>query len=601
MTRWLALSVLISLAACGGDDDERVVPFRAGETRTPPTADQPPSPDAPPAAPAIPGFVPLASAPAPEGTTTLPLDGQTITFGGFTIVGTLAADLDADGDRDALVMLSGPTEIALGLAKREPERFVQTIIAREPFATGCRVERASARLLAPEIGSFEGGLVCGDRHTQVIWPLALDATPSVITRLSIEPPMPDTPVPAEIVATAEVADVNGDTTLDFSLRLAVTPRDGATVQSRLTWLNMPSGLALHRASLQPSITPLARDAKAKLVRDPRRAAELALGALSIAASFCKEQGVPHVRIDGSLGMACGRLTGLSRSSAVRAAAFLRTNAPYDAHLALAVAHALGIRIAHDDAPIIAEALDRMTLIATATWQNLGDIGPTHDEHAPYDALHFEADDVLAIRATPPVRVRLPATTPEPAQDFVLPMLSADNAYAVLDTQHTCHGDIVRLVSPDGRRVRAGHPRLATQPLPTPAPAPCTPDPSIRAHASMYTVLGFTPEGLVVMLGARTFDLVVDPRGQSHGLLTARADATTLPASISGPAVTPDGQTLALNMEAGVLVRSPEGLRVLRGDAFAATRTTIPTAAVAVSPNGHRIAVLRGKTVWVASF
>lgn len=586
------------LLACGGGGDDRRVPYRARETPPAPEMPTTPAPEQPAQAPA---FVPVASAPAPAGTTTLPLDGRPITFGGFTIIATLATDLDGDADRDALVMLSGATEVAIGLAKREPDRFVQTIVARDPIGTGCNVERAGARLLAPGIGAYEAIIVCGDRRSQLVWPLDTTAiAPRVVTRLAFDPPMPDTPVPASIIAVPEASDVNGDGTLDFALALTVTPQGGGSVPARLVWPNLPSGLALDRASLQPSITTLAREAKAKLARDPRRAAELALGALAIAASFCKEQGVPHVRVDGSRGMSCGHLANLSRSTAVRVAAFLRTNAPYDAHLTLATAHALGVRIAHDDAPIIGEALDGMTLV-TATWQNVGEVGPANDAHAPYDALRFEAEDVIAVRATPPVRLRLPTTTPEPATDYRLPLIAPDGTYAVLDTQHTCQGDVVRLVSPDGRRVRAGHPRLATQPLPTPAPEPCAPDPSMRVHPSMYTVLGWGAQGLVVMLGARLFDLPVDTRGASHGLLQERTEPATLPEGLNGPTVTPDGRTLALNLEAGVLIRSPEGLRVLRGEAFAATRTTVPTASIAVAPSGRRVAVLRGKTLWVASF
>lgn len=582
---WLAAFVTFG---CGGD---REVPFGQGGGGEPavPTHNDVELLD----------FSPSQSDVLEAGRREVTIEGAPIASPGRELRAVLATDLDGDGDRDALVVLAGDSSVGLAVARREGTNFTVSDLGR-PFrpGDGCQVEGARIATLSRVLAEASATLTCEAGAAEVRWQLTVERQPRLRERVGV---LAGAPLSVRLEARA----VDDDEHPDLAATVTVRPPGLAPVELGLTWLDRPSGLAREQGEPEATISRLATEARSQLARDTDAARETADRALFVHRTLCRE-GAPGLVVGESRGLACGASGGAASAATIRVAALARGGELFSA---------LDAMRALRDGPHRASAADRSVadeaFAAAGRSEGLGlrDAGavPADDGRAErHGTLGFLPTGHLLIRGAAPRRWD-PSTGESESlgvlDEALAPVRDRDGGRAVLDVRRTCAGYVAAVV-PAGQVQRGATFALSTditlETLAPPTGTACdSPSARFTNDDGGWMVLGWAPQGLIAGRGPdlRIAPLTAD--GQAAGPPRDLDVSSPLPAPIHGGAISPDGSVYVLPSAYGVLLRrlGPEArTELLRPDGWDDTDASI--AALAVSPDGHQVAVLRGARVVV---
>lgn len=596
----LVLALLGALWACDKPASavDPKVPFKLG------TGEAKKAQDDAPSSPAIQeGLEPQSATYAPPIDQPV-LDGQVLAL---TVVrATLLADLDNDGDRDALALLDNAEQkLELHVALREAHGFAEARRVSSfavPLAEGCAVEQARIEALSATKAVATVTSSCGEPAvpgpTSYVF-LALERAPRVYERLEL-PTRADGSMPLALAF--ESADRDDDRHDDVVLAFTLLASEGgeprASEALKVTLFDRPNGLVRDAREPETTLSAWASAALALAARSPDEAAVRAREVLAMRRALCREAEKPLLRSGDAPGFVCGR----GKSS-------------HDAALALVLAEAKKKRVEEAFSAYRAllradpkpdeKALERAHAALRTLPAEPGVTlrqGPLVElSNAPSVTLpraRFIDENTLFVRRASPVLVafesaaELPAQ--EPADDLVR---DPSGQLAVTAIERSCAGYVLRIErrpAPTPSYLRA--PPVSTPLLmPLQSPPGCTVLPeAARRDDGGFRVLGWAPQGVVVVRGAERVLVPLDLEGKPAGDPRSLERGTPAPAPLPLGAALVDGSLHAEATPFGVLVYHAQGVSLLRPEGYDSAATN-PTE-VAVSPSGKRVAVVSGGRV-----
>ena len=174
------------------------------------------------------------------------------------------------------------------------------------------------------------------------------------------------------------------------------------------------------------------------------------------------------------------------------------------------------------------------------------------------------------------------------------MVDPTAQYLVRQTRLTCQGPVIDIVSATetGAALQfappTASPLIETRPVPN-----CERPP---AGVSKWHVLGWAPQGLVVATPHHRRVIPLTEHAQPAGYSRALAANTPPPAPLHGARITSSGEIWIHETALGVLRVQGDQASLWRDTEW--SNEVHPPLAAALSPNGERIAVLRGAKVWL---
>ncbi len=386
----LSGALLAALPSCGECGGSHAVPFRADAGRA-----ALPSPPSPP--PAAAPFAPFDGLALPPGTRAFPLDGLPLAVAGRLLAAAAALDLDADGDRDALVVATDDAGRAtLEVVPRETRTFgAARSLGPLVLGDGCALESAALRVLAPSYALVTVTPRCAPAVALAAPPqlpsaptppaaapatdaaprlflVGLGPTPRLRERFRVLPEAGREP--GVVALTVRIEDRDADGSDDVVLEVAVTP-PGAAAPARLTlpWLERPSGLARDTQEPETQLAERAARAKRALRRDADGALALAREVLALHGVLCREAGLARVVFGSSEGVPCRASQAAGTAAALAAQALARKGEVLAALEAWASLERPGATVARAERAAAKRALEAMPAEPGVTWR----VGPAH--------------------------------------------------------------------------------------------------------------------------------------------------------------------------------------------------------------------------------
>jgi hypothetical protein len=540
-------------------------------------------------------------------------------------------DLDQDGDRDALLLVSGADRAPrLDMSERLPDGFElpRTVAELGAGEQGCRLLSATMRTIAPVFAVIEAELGCADagasllsgrdaqqpvdassaqeQPSRVYWVVTLERSPRVLDRLQVLPPGPGR-VEGEMSLMLSAEDRDADHHPDVVARVKLSPpADRQSIDVELVWLDRPGGLARDPTEPERSMAKQADRAAWWLERSPDRALDAAGRALLLHASLCRESEAARLVVGDGAGLSCGRSAAIGRAEAVTCAALAARGEIPAALDAYARLERGSIRLFPRDRKLAERALDSVALSRGVKWRQGPEAGPFVGPRTRLSGLGFVDEDTLLVRGPYAFSYHLTDQSVvelQPSQGDLL-VRDPSGRFAVVDIVRSCKGYHLQIV--EAARVVAGvvagptvSEPLIRQQL-APGGAGCRSLPAnLRADRGGYSVLGWTPGG-VVLAGGRAGLLVLPLDAEARASNEARelGPGERPPVPLVPGAATSDGRFLALATSAGISVMQSFPRRqawLLRPEGFSAGEA----GELAVSPSGNRVALVRGGRIHIA--
>jgi hypothetical protein len=562
--------------------------------------------------PAEPAFEPTIGQSFAEGTRRVAIQGAPIALDAGEVRAVLPVDLDADGDRDAIVVSASDGSAELLHARRDGATFAgPRPLGRMPAPVeGCTVGDVAMRTISTGYAVATLSRACPGGTSQSVWIVSLEAQPRLRESVTLLPEEGRAPGEVRIAIRTRDSDGDGhtDVLLDVSVTPAVLPGDAAQAPpaaASIAWLDRPGGLARDTAEPEAAIAALAQRARDARERDPAAALAAARQALALHAALCREAGAPRVRFGDADGIACRASEGAGRAAAMATFALARRGEVFAALAARARLDEPAFRVSAADRRLADEAL---TALATTEGVRTNEgpaalAGAAPDVHLPL--VGFRDERTLVVRGAAPAVYRIgddgiaPSDPPATVEgDLVL--TDPSGRWAVVDVRRTCEGHVLVIVRAAevvsgvvaGRAV--SEPLLEPRTPPPGSACPRTLAAGARDDDGGWRIAGWAPQGVVAIRRdeVRLVPLTVDAR--PAGDPVALDPGTPVPAPLPPGRMSPDGSAYALVTPIGIVVRHDS-----RARAFRPASWTPEVTDVAVSPSGRRVAFVAGGRVQVA--
>lgn len=592
-------AMALTAAGCSSCNDGSVVPFGldAGRRDEAPVDDEP-----------SPAHRPVGRT-FEEGTHRVQVEGAELAVEDGSLRALWAGDVDADGDRDALMITSGPPSAPIQVlyAQRNGSSFAAPRpLGRAPAAPeGCSIASAELAPLGDRWLSARARLACEERPSaarEEVWVVDAGVTPRALEHLALL--ASDGRAPGEVRLDLSTADRDGDQRDDLVVTVSVD-RGGEPSRLELPWLDRPSGLARDVDEPESTLSERSRAALRDILRNRvEPGLSSSRDVLALHEVLCREPGRARLRVGDTEGLSCGTSDGAGRAATTVVRALARQGEWVEALDALQRMDTPGLLINPERREYAWRAIAEAPASPNVRLRE----GPEHRapaaETARASALGFLDEDHVILRGMQP-RVwdlasgQVEAYEPRRSD---LRLLDPSGQYAVAGIERRCEGHVLMIVPAaslvSGSVFGLAHSTPLLEPREPPAGAPC-PDltPALRRDDGGWRVLGWAPQGVVAARGATLrvvpLDLSAQPAGEPEELGAGTPPPAPLP---PGPA-SPDGRFHAEVRGLGVILHrvtpQPEST-VLWPEGWAA-RQGQPTDPAA-SPSGRRVVVLRGGRV-----
>jgi hypothetical protein len=481
LARLAPLAPLVALAGCSGScrGGKPYVPYAIdGGTASIEVAEAgvvATAPDASATGPALPVGQAL-----PPGTRSYAVDGASVDVtDDRALANVLAADLDADGNKDLLAVVtrpSAPPEVFF-YRGRSTRGFEPPVAAFAP-ASGAACDAAARLAQVGKRTALVEIAACGARGVRALAAIGFDRTGA---RVRFAAAVTDEAALPRLTVDMDASDRDGDGIDDLAMRVALEGggapfEPGPKVTAQIKWLDRPAGMSREPDEPEASFRAIAQTAAARAVKPKEAAtvAQLVHQLRALVRALCPESGSPRLARTAGADAACGPSRALE-----------------DAQLAVVRAH-----VTTGDALRAIAALDRAQLPpATRTPARLADaqaaiaqVAPTRTAialravaavpkvdrgRAPaWGPVAFEPDGKLLVRtASLVVRVD-PATGDETEADGVAAwktaLVAPDGAFRWIEAYDPCDAHAAQATfAPTGD----GEPKHVALPV-TPAGARC---------------------------------------------------------------------------------------------------------------------------------
>jgi hypothetical protein len=587
------LSVLGALCGCDGCDKEPKVPFKLGSE----------------------------AASDAELALVRELDAESQVFGSAVdkprvdgaelpldfVRALLAHDLDADGDRD-VIALSHDTARRLRLSVSirdgdayQPESDVAGFVV--PGDESCVLREAGLSALARDKAVLSIALNCGDPQRPLppsLTLLSLEAPPRLYERFEL---LGDADT-AALTLRAEASDTDADGHTDFLLE--VTARDPARAAAtlKLAWLDRAGGLSRDMREPEASFAAWASAAQSQLAKTPEQAAATAEQLLFFEQSLCRERAEAQLVVSGSSGISCGPSKAASQALATLVLARCKLQQVLPATWAYAELARRELKPDKRTLERVLGALAQLPHTPGITLREGPRLDPLERPRLALPSARFLTDDQLLLERPVPTLYDLSRSEelPAPAPGDRL-FRDPSGQLMVADIERDACGGLRLRVE---RAPRAGAPYVPGAVVSTPALRPSAGRPpckqaGAKAHADGgYQVLGWAPQGVVLVRGLEGSVVPLDLQGAPAGEPFALPAGAPLPAPLPSGAGTPDGARYAELSPAGILVYARGGSppELWRPDGYSALAASARQPAI--SPSGKRVAVLANGGVYVLS-
>lgn len=503
-------------------------------------------------------FSPIKAEKAPDGATSLTVDGATIAApAGRMFKWFLKADYDGDGNVDVAAWVQpavGPGGEVLWAQRKAPNAFAAPVTCTTAPASlsvpaGCTLEAELAQV-GPRTASITLNSVCADRPGQPRprWVAAVMPTRQPATRLELTL---ESPASDEVTVQIDGADRDGDQLDDVTAFLTVSndappfESAGGPVAAELHWFDRPAGLSRdpHEpdASMRANVSRLQKLAKKK-----GSLAEVASGARKLhrlQEMLCEDGGSPSIRVQG-LAVQCGASGAVADADLAEIEAALKSNEPL---AAIATEDRMERESSVLDARKLAEARSRLEKMGPWQTANVAELPATPllspSDTPGWGALSFGADGALLVRESAGVRRFEPdsktSTGPTPAS-WPVAVTSPDSKATFAKVMDPCDGSPLRAKL----TVQGAGDKELLLPVSSPLGKLCARAP-IQPSAQ---ALSWSPIGLEVLVNGVALVIPPDLTGAKPGAATTGTAPTA-----SGPR-SADGKL--------VVVPTPLGLAII---------------------------------------
>lgn len=597
------LAMLVLGSGCGSCEDGPRVPFGVD------AGTQAESQPAEPPVPNEPAFRSREGQSFPEGTRRVAIEGAPIEPADGDVRALLPVDLDADGDRDVLLVIAREGGLVLMHAPREDAAFAapRELGRIEQAASECELRRATMRTVSPEYAVAVLDSACPTGSSESLWIVSVESSPRVRESMTLLPE--DGRAEGDVRIALRAVDHDTDGHMDVLLDVSVTPAEASEgTRASIAWLDRPGGLARDTSEPEASIAALAQRARQALARDPAAALTAARQALSLHAVLCREAGAPRVRFGGADGVACRASEGAGRAAAVATAALARQGEVFQALEARQRLDGAAYRVAAADRRQADQALASLARTeAVQVVEGPAAIAPSGpDVRLPL--IGFLDEERLLVRGVAPALYRVtdsgiaPSDAATPSRGDLV-VTDPGGRFAVVDVRRTCEGHVLVIVraSEVVAGVVAG--RAVAQPLLEPVAAPpgsACPDSlsaPLREDDGGWHVVGWAPQGVVAVRRDEVRVVPMTVEGQPAGDPNVIEPGTPPPAPLPAGRMAHDGGAYVLPTPIGIVVRT-------LGDGTTAVLRPEPWSAespdIAVSPSGRRVAFVADGRVHVAT-
>jgi hypothetical protein len=568
---WAAMLVIfIAAGAVTGCSGRKQVPFGLEEADSSEEEATEETPEAP--------ELPVGEAFGP-GQVEIPVGESALVLSKGYALGALEIDLDGNEPIDAIAVSADAEEVRLQAAFQRglgvtPQRIDSFLVPSH-----CKEPKAQIRQLSASLISVQVDHVCETGNRTNIWLLTIEAQPRVRERITILPPNEGSTAVISVELDAEDRDADGYEDVVVNVRIG-------DVEVPLAWLNRPGGFARDASQPEAAFKLLADDAWAFLDSDPAGSETRARGVLDAFIALCRESGAARIGLAGTQGIQCQQSQAAARAVAVAMVAAIRRGTFIRALELQRWWNGSGMLPTAEEQALVQGAWQKAKASARASWRLL-------DEESATATLYFADDDTLMIGGFSPRSIGLATGAKSRVEkaSVVPPTRSPNGRFAVRGVRVTCAGFEAEVGPVLGKRTHRVlvERRAGTLPCQTPIDRP--------AGVFEWAVVGWAPQGLVAASGDLLRVVPVNELAKPAGRAIDLNAGSPLPAPIRGARITPDGARYVIPHPEGVVVRDwREGgaglwLRPTDWDA-------IPGAlrAVAISPDGKRIAVQKGSEI-----
>jgi hypothetical protein len=614
-----AVIVVISAASCHGcREGHPYVPYAIGSSQaaTPAAAASAPiaigAPGVPGAADAgRPSFIGEAATLAPPDVSTWPVDDVVLQAGeGRVFVSALVRDFDGDGARDAFAIeRTADGSDAYDLAYYRGQKQANTLQASSALSPPAGLSRSpgcnmTSRLVGVGKASVlvELGAACGlstssapDRWVALVGAAGQDAK----VRLAVT--IADPRGAATLSVEGDATDRDGDGLDDVALRVTIEGGDaplepGPRVGAVFAWLDRTAGLSRDIAATETSFASLAATAAARAVR-AKEAPGVSVFVAQVRAlwrSTCADGGAPRVvGVAGTGAITCGAARALEDLGLAEVRAYVTNGDALRATLALDRAQR---HPASRTAPRAIEAqrwISRLAPVANArAVRAVSAVPAVGAGHEPaWGALAFEPNGKLLVRTRAGVvRVDPDAgdeTAAEGAADWKTAVTSPEGTTRWIETYDPCDGLPLRATfAPTG----GDDLHDVALPVAPPLGARCV---GSRGALARTLPIAWGPMGIEAIVEGQ---LVLISRDLAHAALLATLLGQ--PAAPGAPR-SPDGKTLVVATDAGLLVQGAGHARLLRAPELDGTYGDQRDCAV--GNDGSHVACVRAGKAWVGAW
>lgn len=486
--------------------------------------------------------------------------------------------------RQAIVVVADAQKVEAQVAAKQGLTVTAKPIASFLVPDDCTDPAAEIRQLSESLIAARIEHACDDGKRTNLWVLTIEEQPRVRERITILPP--NTVSEAPIDATLTVADRDGDGYEDLVATLAISGRE-----IPLAWLNRPGGFARDASEPEAAFRLLADDAWSFADSDLDGSAKRAGQVLDAFIAICRESGFARIGLGGVQGIQCGTSPAAARAVSVATVAAIRKGLFVEALQLQRWWSSSVMQPTAEERGLVEDAWKKAKASASASWRLV-------DRESATAVLYFTDDETLVIDGFAPRSVGLANGEKKSLakSDLVPPVRNSDGRFAVRGVRVTCAGFEAEVGPVKGRRT---HRVLIDR---RPGSTPCQVPVDRPATVFEWAVLGWAPQGLLAASGDRLRVIPLNEDAKPAGQPVDLEPGKPLPAPVRGARITPNGARYVIPHPEGIVVRDWRGGgtgRWLRP----ADWNTVPgeLRAMAISPNGQRVAVQKGTEIRILSW
>ncbi|MDD9970101.1 MAG: hypothetical protein OXR73_27900 [Myxococcales bacterium] len=437
------------------------------------------------------------------------------------------------------------------------------------------------------------------------WLLTAEKSPRQLEHIELHaPPGQDAPA---LALRFEGKLIDGDDHPDIEAMLQLngtgdaadaSPENQLVSRIPLQWLSRPSGLAVQDGEPERTLVQLADEAATtKAPEAGRKATAL----LALHKRLCRSAGTSEIALSGQMGLPCPPSQAVARAHSILVATAIARERILDALEHRQALEDPRLRPTPADRKRAEEAIAAAPTSVAFQFSKGPTLSPARTTPVHRPRVAFLDDGRLLLRGTPNQIYILSTKEVAPAGiRSSLAMTDPKGRLAVAEVFRSCQGYRARIVRAtqiiNGIVAGPDVARPLIMPAQVPSGYPCDKLPShVRQQSGGFVVLDYSDSGLLLGRGAELLTLPLDSSGEST---SDAAQPLT-----GGRPIPRSKEPIAITTKGSYALPTPAGIAIIRNGRVELVRPPDAqgeVADVALSPSGTRLALTRGRQVWIGT-